>query len=1712
MTSSSETPVPRAQELYSRLASLSAILTAPTSSEKKALLRLEKLLVRSRITDPAAEVVPRGLSVESASWFSPDILSPDQKQHLEKLVAGVDLTRPEEYRVFRREAPLAAPSLDVTVPAWGRGAAIEQSLGPFTSLDGRQFWFDFYPLVRLVPIYLAGDPQPALLLYVPQLKLKVGDPLPIQKALHLLSRRYNLAGSSFWMRANLLDPGAPAGSYIGLRISGGHIRFNPPPIESNGKLTIPAGGQSTVQLHLAAPAAPADPPNQAGADATQAKLTLPKTLSFSLAAGHITITQLGDAGWRLYDQDIDFSWKQGPAPVYEPLLQALVIPMTAAPPQMNVLASQSPFAKPAGQAAIQRAGWILPVAAIDVTNPTEAAGIGGLAIQGSQGLTLGWRGLRDGPIRLPNPWVALWPGLVLIADLHASNLNAHQHFRLWKDSDSKFRSELNLRYTDSFPVIYAAAATGSEILLAAVDAEARLDRPVDVTGTPLPVHSLGSLLLLTYTDTRQDVFFYEDNILTDSLDPRATWPVEPGEAISLAIRNALFTITPVNSLFLFAELRNEEMVERGILLLGMGLYGLLPTLPDPYAANVSWLRRKTRTDQYARQVSLLLVAANAWTKAASDDDPDLVATSFAFAPLGPFQKTIETWSSAASKVQSEVFPAAAGFAMATAGQSQDPATAATLAYRSNQAEWDRFFESFEREQFALLDVSTNADQMGVSFAWFNPLTLDDSSYIYYQVYKPKGAQPPASPYPLQVRELDLAAESRYVRAFTVPQLSWEPLFNLTFPAIGGDPPFGVNLYPNDGGPTRLFNNSVELVPIAPIPVTEFLVKDFEERAEGFTGALFTLPFGLRAFAEFSRQNQFVPTLDPAKLTFNRPEYEGGALRGAMQLRADAPKHPAESPIFKGSTLQLNNVLNLNGLPSFAGTLGSSVGIIFNKEFFYDGNTGYKDRGVPLTRIDFCGYGASMFSHWQNPNAAIAATSQAHFDVFVGRTGLEVIQVRSLVYPWGIRVVRTITIFRVSSAYVFRFDTGWQAESDGIYDFRYNVYSPAYAVIGQPNPYEFHPGIVRGVFRVRNIRETNDVPNFQATWNKLNGEPYVDDNGILRSVDASTPANERSPAVNLQPLFFDADVQIDDVIAGAASGRVPSRGMLGYVQLAPRGEPIPPSLFAQLLNEQFGSLGGPVDCVINIGKSGQQMRLSKVDVNASENAAGDHIFVSAARGSVVLPKDGSWSVVQHLQGTGEVSPLDAQATVPLIRRGRLNSVTQTTDAALGDLLRLANPIDLVRPPGDNTRHYGLLQSTGTQKALFRLPSFQTGLDQLLGAAPDFADAYRILNSAGIFPNVQDALPLNLGNFKTKIISEGYQLLDQADPNKIFEQLLPPGPLYLINEEFLKLYVEYAKKDKEGNTTSDGKLRFGFDAAAADIGKKWLSKVNDIGMVVDLGPLTRLMIIKGKFDAQKGADPAFIEPELEFSDALQPVIDILQILLMLQGGDYKAAFQKGLEIAMSNTGDSWNYAFHARKEIPLVKFPPGSLYDNPTNPLKLEAHLAIGVYFNEVLAIPSSPGQLIPSCGAFLEFGGRLSVMCVSLAAVTVYATGSVDLRTAADIKTGPSLHMKFGFGAEIVVGLPVVGGVSLLYMVGVEIDLATDQITVAGFLLFRGRAEILGGIITVTIMIEAKGSVKRLTSPDRTDLQAQVTFGLDISIFLVINISFSESWQESRQIA
>jgi hypothetical protein len=550
------------------------------------------------------------------------------------------------------------------------------------------------------------------------------------------------------------------------------------------------------------------------------------------------------------------------------------------------------------------------------------------------------------------------------------------------------------------------------------------------------------------------------------------------------------------------------------------------------------------------------------------------------------------------------------------------------------------------------------------------------------------------------------------------------------------------------------------------------------------------------------------------------------------------------------------------------------------------------------------------------------------------------------------------------------------------------------------------------------------------------------------------------------------------------------------------------------------------------------------------------FPVAGRGSVLLPKDGSWSLVKHEFSTGQVNPVPQDLAAPLIRIGKL--VKDAADVLKLDpdpgaaLLRIANPTELLRDPANDTVNYGFLQSTDTQKALFLNPAFQRGLPTLLSKTPPlFADAFRIVNSKAIFPNIGNAVTnfgdaislLKNNEFLERTIAstgekvrelmqinkviagakqEGYKLLKQVP-----EFDLPTTEWELIKlDGALRIYLEY-KVQKTGKGSPDpGKLNFDVDSFANNVADQWKSRMSNTAVVVDLGPIKRLMTIKGNWDAKKGAeaqyggnpaDPTFPSPQIEFAKELQPAIEILQILQDLQGANYKDAFARGLKLAMSNKAGSWEYKLEASKEIPVLKFPMPPFDNDPNAPLKLEAGLRVGAYFNAALKVTSDPKDLLPTAGAFLGFYGRLSVMCVSLSVATVYAVGQVTLDIAADSKVGPSLHMKFGFGAQVVVGLPVVGNVSVLYMVGVEIYTDATKLNVSAFLLFQGHAELIGGLVSVTITIEAKGTVKRLTDAalpggGRTDLEAQVTFGLDISIFLVIDISFSTSWSEQRQIA
>ena len=160
-----------------------------------------------------------------------------------------------------------------------------------------------------------------------------------------------------------------------------------------------------------------------------------------------------------------------------------------------------------------------------------------------------------------------------------------------------------------------------------------------------------------------------------------------------------------------------------------------------------------------------------------------------------------------------------------------------------------------------------------------------------------------------------------------------------------------------------------------------------------------------------------------------------------------------------------------------------------------------------------------------------------------------------------------------------------------------------------------------------------------------------------------------------------------------------------------------------------------------------------------------------------------------------------------------------------------------------------------------------------------------------------------------------------------------------------------------------------------------------------------------------------------------------------------------------------------------------------------------------------GSLLPSSGAFVQFFGQMSVMVLSLEVATIYAIGNTTLRVSSDTADPvPALDFEFGFGAEIVIQLPVVARVSVSFLVTIGIQIQSGPPTITAGFIYKGVADILDGLVVITIFIEAHGSITPRAIGEGTSIEADVTFGIDISIFLVIDINFTKTWSETRRIA
>ncbi|HWJ28716.1 MAG TPA: hypothetical protein VNS32_19385, partial [Flavisolibacter sp.] len=456
----------------------------------------------------------------------------------------------EAVRVFKRSVPFISSQVKGSMPEWARGAGIINSMGPFNSIDGRRFWFDFYRVIPLVQLWMQGAPQPFMLLPV-----EVRVPFPI-----IGPHRFPIPAGSVWINAELFTGSAPMNVYCGLTVKGGELDFNGPiNIGAGNKVIVPPGITAAVKLNLDQKTVPDVSPDDNGIDAKEAVINLPDTLSFTINNAGRSFTGISNANWTLYGQSIDFTYDNSKEPTWSKELSKVLIPFTASVNDLEIIQCKSPLVSLTGKATIAQSWWSLSAASININAPLQADGTGAISLGVVNGIETSWKGLKDIPLKessstlLKNALVTLMPGRINIATLFASNPIGKQRFNLWQETVNGFQKPvqfIDLLFGNQFFFFYDSLQKGTESIAAQVNCMNSVDKPVQVDGTPFAVESMQTVFVLSSANSIQSVLLFDDNIITDNWNK--LHPPAPGifippvsfESSALALNNALLTVSP----------------------------------------------------------------------------------------------------------------------------------------------------------------------------------------------------------------------------------------------------------------------------------------------------------------------------------------------------------------------------------------------------------------------------------------------------------------------------------------------------------------------------------------------------------------------------------------------------------------------------------------------------------------------------------------------------------------------------------------------------------------------------------------------------------------------------------------------------------------------------------------------------------------------------------------------------------------------------------------------------------------------------------------------------------------------------------------------------------------------------------------------------------------------------------------------------------------
>jgi hypothetical protein len=693
----------------------------------------------------------------------------------------------------------------------------------------------------------------------------------------------------------------------------------------------------------------------------------------------------------------------------------------------------------------------------------------------------------------------------------------------------------------------------------------------------------------------------------------------------------------------------------------------------------------------------------------------------------------------------------------------------------------------EPRHLALLDLSGRDQQFGLAIESVpeTPLVIDADNRLVWPL--------------------------RNVRLLMQPQVHWEPVHILANDKVLAKDE--VVFSKSHGGPTLVGAASVKLVPVLPGLVGDEIaaVANGQRRA----AALFGLPFGMHAFALM--EQRFEQPLGPPPIValLHQPGFIdrlGDAFESARQLRliatgAGLPEGVANSSrTMPGLMTQTPNLRpNANSLIS---VLSNEVAGVVDATF---------ENRVPLHHADLSGYGLSTFSRWRRELPAPPAkegtgVTQVRFDVLVGRTSYEVVELQSRLWTPQCRMVRTIILERRNSGEVTRYDSGWNPVEDG--DCK------RYAKI--------ETGVVKAFRNIRNVRITpRPLIQVDAKW-------------------------------TWQEVRYDADLHLQPEPGNPAADQlVPIRDHVGYIQIMPvdvvaangsfdgPGTVPGPAEFDALMKALGHTVGGPLDAAINLGGT-LPMKLSSLEVARDASNPVAPRFVLAASGSPSLPRAGQWAPVRIDGKTRDVSPVDPRRGVPVIRRE-------------GEAAFVFRDAALAYQPAPASE-FGFLMSTSSSRVLFPAPSVTPGQGTLVSAAPLVADPYALTLASGPFPRPAFALQCQ-GNAIFQVnTAEGWKLLNGSF------LFTPPVPELAKGGEWaMQRGFPPAPMVQLGLDTIGGALPWAIDMPQPD----------DLRLHID-GLPDALFILRSAFKAASSGKPGFAAPTLVLGPALKAVQEIVDVL--------------------------------------------------------------------------------------------------------------------------------------------------------------------------------------------------------------------------------------------